>query len=185
MEIITPVTVAKAQQVEKGHLVAFQSASPVLAILLDPSGMGMTWASLREGGKELAYYYFHETPSRLVASFGSAWELELIPTPHLTKATVQADQMIGQIVMDESGPMLILRSPQGSQQPLALNLKSWTTSGPPVSGVFGFDWRVWASEEERRRVGGRPIHEEPYRPATSSPEIPSRGYAYPPRAPGE
>lgn len=176
MEMINPVRVVEPGELKKGDLVAFMSSTPILAILLDPEGIGMTWASIRDSNEQTNFFYFHENPPRMAASFGPDWCLEIIATAHLTSAAVPASGMVGQIVIDDSGPALILRSGNAGHQVLAVNLENWKVSSPPSRGVFGFDWRIWASKEDRQRPGAEPLHTQQYQPASQA----ASGYVYPP-----
>lgn len=162
MDLLNPITMKTAAAIEVGELCYLPTPISSLAFVAG-GDWGKTWIGLwmDDGIPSIV----NGNPPRATPSFGQNWCLEIVPTRHTTSGPIgDGSAFLGQILMQTDGPHLLVRASQTEPDVMALNLATWQLSYPEQRGGYGFDWRVWASQQDRMSPHARPLHETRYEP---------------------
>ncbi|TGS95261.1 hypothetical protein EN814_16290 [Mesorhizobium sp. M2D.F.Ca.ET.171.01.1.1] len=164
MALIKPGEVKGATACKNGELVRFDLGGPVLAIALDLLSEHhlRTYLVLESAMHDVPP--FSVVPldcDHLCFSYGGGWVLEMAADGQSFPGNPDGADTVGEIRIHDAGVTSIIVNVLDAKMNAKVALLDLATYTPVKHdrrhGARIQSWKIWAKEEERLRVGGRPI----------------------------
>lgn len=167
MKAIVPFKTGQYTDCQIGTLVGLQTrtGSIDLAIVLsDPASSDQCRVLIlqdRDGDGPVPWFEFHHSNNECFI-FGNEWIFELLP-PEDGKSfcdTTAGQRSGGVLIKGNVAALRVGRNPHDpDMRPAHVDVISWEIVDQPYNGLIAASdrWKVWASEAQRTREGGKPL----------------------------